>query len=92
MLYLMGFDLLTGVFMLTPLALLDKRPGVTVREFCATGAWCSSALAGALGRLHDGLVVFTYGFHASPGAVERKLPASVRPAPWVTSNTGWQAG
>ena len=30
MLYLMGFDLLTGIFMLTPLALLDKRPGVTV--------------------------------------------------------------
>src|SRR5690606_9913565 len=30
MLYLMGFDLLTGVFVLTPLALLDKRPGVTV--------------------------------------------------------------
>ncbi len=30
MLYLMGFDLLTGVFMLTPLALLDRRPGVTV--------------------------------------------------------------
>lgn len=29
MLYLMGFDLLTGVFMLTPLALIDKRPGVT---------------------------------------------------------------
>ena len=31
MLYLMGFDLLTGVFVLTPLALLDKRPGVTLR-------------------------------------------------------------
>src|SRR5690606_40610655 len=30
MLYLMGFDLLTGVFVLTPLALLDRRPGVTV--------------------------------------------------------------
>src|SRR5919205_2726396 len=30
MLYLMGFDLLTGVFMLTPLALIDKRPGVTI--------------------------------------------------------------
>jgi formate/nitrite transporter FocA (FNT family) len=29
MLYLMGFDLLTGVFVLAPLALLDKRPGVT---------------------------------------------------------------
>src|SRR5574343_1600799 len=30
MLYLLGFDLLTGVFVLTPLAWLDKRPGVTV--------------------------------------------------------------
>src|SRR3954468_19278986 len=28
-LYLLGFDLLTGVFVLAPLALLDKRPGVT---------------------------------------------------------------
>src|SRR3978361_2462021 len=27
MLYLLGFDLLTGVFVLTPLALLDHRPG-----------------------------------------------------------------
>src|SRR5213596_3648560 len=30
MLYLMGFDLLTGVFTLAPLALIDRRPGVTV--------------------------------------------------------------
>ena len=29
-LYLLGFDLLTGVFVLTPLALIDKRPGVTL--------------------------------------------------------------
>src|SRR3954454_591365 len=29
MLYLLGFDLLTGVFMLTPLAFIDRRPGVT---------------------------------------------------------------
>jgi formate transporter len=29
-LYLLGFDLVTGVFVLAPLALLDKRPGVTV--------------------------------------------------------------
>src|SRR5882757_3408456 len=29
MLYLLGFDLLTGVFVLTPLAWIDKRPGVT---------------------------------------------------------------
>ena len=31
MLYLMGFDLLTGVFTLAPLALIDKRPGVTMK-------------------------------------------------------------
>ena len=31
MLYLMGFDLLTGVFVLAPLALLDKRPGISRR-------------------------------------------------------------
>src|ERR671928_1619091 len=31
MLYLLGFDLLTGVFVLSPLALIDRRPGVTVR-------------------------------------------------------------
>src|SRR3978361_620639 len=30
MLYLLGYDLLTGVVVLTPLALLDRRPGVTV--------------------------------------------------------------
>ena len=30
LLYLLGFDLLTGVFTLVPLALIDKRPGVTV--------------------------------------------------------------
>src|SRR5919107_802481 len=30
-LYLLGFDLVTGVFVLAPLALLDKRPGVTFK-------------------------------------------------------------
>src|SRR6185369_14326805 len=30
MLYLLGFDLLTGVFVLTPLALIARRPGVTL--------------------------------------------------------------
>ena len=29
LLYLMGFDLLTGVFTLAPLAVIDKRPGAT---------------------------------------------------------------
>ena len=40
MLYLMGFDLLTGVFVLTPLALLDKRPGVTVNGVPVGQAGC----------------------------------------------------
>lgn len=31
LLYLLGYDLLTGVFVLTPLAYLAKRPGVTLR-------------------------------------------------------------
>ena len=43
MLYLFGFDLLTGVFVLTPLAWLDKRPGVTIDGSCETGAWYLSA-------------------------------------------------
>src|ERR1051326_8572820 len=30
MLYLLGFDLLTGVFVLSPLAWINKRPGVTI--------------------------------------------------------------
>ena len=32
LLYLMGFDLLTGVFTLVPLALIDKRRGVTFKS------------------------------------------------------------
>ena len=34
MLYLMGFDLLTGVFTLAPLAVFDKRPGANETAFC----------------------------------------------------------
>jgi formate/nitrite transporter FocA (FNT family) len=44
LLYLLGFDLLTGVFTLCPLALIDKRPGVTMKAAsCVTGGWCSAA-------------------------------------------------
>ena len=41
MLYLLGFDLLTGVFVLTPLALIDRRPGVTLPR--VPEASCSDA-------------------------------------------------
>ncbi len=50
MLYLFGFDLLTGVFVLCPLASIDKRPGVTLGACCATGAWSSPATSWAPSR------------------------------------------
>ncbi|WP_445928832.1 formate/nitrite transporter family protein [Marinimicrobium sp. C2-29] len=37
-LYLMGFDLLTGVFVLTPLAWADKRPGAWGRSAAGPGS------------------------------------------------------
>ena len=62
MLYLMGFDLLTGVFMLTPLALLDKRPGVTVRGILRNwGLVFVGNFAGALTVACMMAFVFTYG-------------------------------
>ena len=51
MLYLLGFDLLTGVFVLAPLALIDKRPGVTVRGVLCN--WMVSAgVVGAMISTH----------------------------------------
>ena len=37
MLYLMKFDLLTGVFTLVPLAVIDKRPGCTMNQLFEIG-------------------------------------------------------
>jgi formate/nitrite transporter len=76
MLYLMGFDLLTGVFMLTPLALLDKRPGVTVNRVLQN--WGLVFLGNFAGALTVSLImafIFTYGFNAGPGAVGEKIAA-----------------
>src|SRR5215468_1030559 len=74
MLYLMGFDLLTGVFMLTPLALLDKRPGVTVGGVLRNwGLVFLGNFAGALTVAFMMAIVFTYGFSADPGPVGHKL-------------------
>ena len=39
MLYLLGYDLLTGVFVLTPLAWIDKRPGVTIPRILKHWGW-----------------------------------------------------
>ena len=74
MLYLMGFDLLTGVFMLTPLALLDKRPGVDVPGILRNwGLVFVGNFAGALTVAFMMAFVFTYGFNIEPGAVAEKI-------------------
>ena len=74
MLYLMGFDLLTGVFVLTPLALLDKRPGVTVSGVLRN--WGLVFLGNFAGALTVALMmafIFTYGFSTDPGAIGTKI-------------------
>jgi len=74
MLYLMGFDLLTGVFMLTPLALIDKRPGVGVRDILRNWGWVFLGnFAGALTVAVMMAFVFTMGFNTDPGAVGQKI-------------------
>ena len=74
MLYLMGFDLLTGVFVLAPLALLDKRPGVTVGGVLRNwGLVFVGNFAGALTVAFMMAVVFTYGFSTDPGEVGKRL-------------------
>lgn len=74
MLYLLGFDLLTGVFVLTPLAWLDKRAGVTLSGVLRN--WGLVFLGNFLGALTVAVmmsVVFTYGFSVEPDAVGKKL-------------------
>lgn len=69
-LYLMGFDLLTGVFVLTPLALLDRRPGVTWGRILKH--WGIVFIGNFLGALTVALlmaIVFTYGFSKAPDPV-----------------------
>jgi len=74
MLYLMGFDLLTGVFMLTPLALIDKRPGVTVGGVLRNwGLVFLGNFAGALTVAFMMAFIFTYGFSTDAGAVGHKI-------------------
>lgn len=74
MLYLMGFDLLTGVFVLAPLALLDKRPGVTVSGVLRNwGLVFLGNFGGALTVAFMMAFIFTYGFNVDAGAVGAKV-------------------
>lgn len=74
MLYLMGFDLLTGVFVLTPLALIDKRPGVTVQGVLRNwGLVFCGNFAGAFTVAVMMAIYVTYGFSTPPNAVGRAI-------------------
>jgi formate/nitrite transporter len=70
MLYLLGFDLLTGVFVLCPLALLDKRPGVTLAGVLRNwGLVFLGNFAGSLTTAFLMAYVTTFGFTQAPDKV-----------------------
>ena len=70
MLYLLGFDLLTGVFVLAPLALIDKRPGVTAGGVLRNwGLVFVGNFLGALTVAYMMAIVFTFGFSTLPDKV-----------------------
>jgi formate/nitrite transporter len=74
MLYLLGYDLLTGVFVLSPLALVDKRPGVTLKGVLRNwGLVFLGNFAGALLVAVLMAFVFTFGFTTDPGPVGQKI-------------------
>ncbi len=74
MLYLMGFDLLTGVFVLVPLALIDKRPGVTFNQVLRNwGLVFIGNLGGALTVAFMISFILTYGYSVDPGPVGEKI-------------------
>ncbi|MFI7674265.1 formate/nitrite transporter family protein [Actinophytocola sp. NPDC049390] len=74
LLYLLGFDLLTGVFTLVPLALIDKRPGVRLRTVLRN--WTLVFVGNFAGALVVALmigVIVTYAFTVEPNAVGQRL-------------------
>lgn len=69
-LYLLGFDLLTGVFVLVPLALIDKRPGVTLGGVLRNwGLVFVGNFGGAFTVAFLMAFVTTYGFSQEPDKV-----------------------
>ena len=74
LLYLLGFDLLTGVFTLAPLAVMDKRPGATWRGVMRN--WTLVFFGNFAGALTVALfmaIIFTFGFTEAPNAVGQKI-------------------
>lgn len=67
LLNLMGFDLLTGVFVLAPLALIDKRSNVSLAGILRN--WILVAIGNIAGAITIALfltISFTYGFSVEP--------------------------
>ncbi len=94
MLYLLGYDLLTGVFVLTPLAWLDKRPGVTWGRILKN--WGLVFLGNFTGCLVVAVLMASglyHGFCSESEPCRRKNCAYWRGAGhWVMPNTdspGW---
>jgi formate/nitrite transporter len=74
LLYLLGFDLLTGVFTLCPLALIDKRPGVTMGGILRNWTLVFFGnFAGALTVAVMMAITFTMGFTEAPNIVGQKI-------------------
>ena len=74
MLYLMKFDLLTGVFTLVPLAYLDKRAGVTLPQVLRNwGLVFLGNLAGALTVAFLMSFILTYGYSIDGGEIAAKV-------------------
>ena len=74
MLYLMKFDLLTGVFTLVPLAWLDKRVGVTGSQVLRNwGLVFLGNFAGALAVAFMMSFILTYGYSVEGGAIAEKV-------------------
>jgi formate/nitrite transporter len=74
MLYLMKFDLLTGVFTLVPLAWIDKRPGVTIGQILRN--WGLVALGNFGGAFTVAVMmsfIFTMGYNTDGGAIATKV-------------------
>ncbi len=74
LLYLLGFDLLTGVFTLAPLAWVDRRPGVTVGGVLRNwGLVFVGNFGGAFLVAVLMAIYFTYGFSTEPSAVGQAI-------------------
>jgi formate transporter len=73
-LYLLGYDLLTGVFVLSPLALIDRRAGVTPGGVLRNwGLVLTGNFLGAFSVALMMAIVFTFGFSDEPSPVGKVI-------------------